>query len=152
MPYISTGLTAPRTYSAISSFHRTMSILSPDSSRTISLTREPLMPTQAPTESTLSSFDRTDIFVLSPASLAIATISKIPCEISGTSNSNSFFTNIGLDRVRIISNPPVFLSTLSKHARIISPCLNLSLGICSDLGNTASVSFSSTIMLPFSNR
>ena len=72
-----------------------ISIFSPRNSSTIEFTLTPLRPTQAPTGSTLRSFDHTAIFVLLPASLEILLISTVPSFTSVTSASNRRFTKSG---------------------------------------------------------
>ena len=72
-----------------SSSHITISSLSLPSSLETACTLEPRIPTQAPTGSILLSFVLTAIFVLDPASLAIAFISITCSDISGTSNLNN---------------------------------------------------------------
>ena len=62
------GFSALRTYCDGSSSYWTMSIFSPRSSRITACTREPFMPTQAPTGSTSRSFERTATLLRSPAS------------------------------------------------------------------------------------
>ncbi len=78
-----------------------MSIFSPRSSRTTACTRDPLMPTQAPTGSTAFSREVTAILVRSPGSRTTALISTIFSITSGTSNSKSLATNCGWLRVRM---------------------------------------------------
>ena len=73
-----------------------MSIFSPRSSLTTMRTRAPRAPTQAPTGSTLWSFDQTAIFVRCPGSRAQALISTTPSAISGTSSSNSRLMRPGM--------------------------------------------------------
>ena len=74
---------------AWSSSQTTISILSFPNSLETACTREPLIPTQAPTGSILASFVFTAILVLAPASLATALISITSSAISGTSNLNN---------------------------------------------------------------
>ena len=61
-----------------SGFHWMMSIFSPCSSATTAWTREPRMPTQAPTGSMEESLDSTAILAREPASRAAARISITP--------------------------------------------------------------------------
>ena len=82
------GDRALATKSGGSSENGTMSIFSPRSSLTTMRTRAPRAPTQAPTGSTLWSFDQTAIFVRCPGSRAQARSSTMPSAISGTSSSN----------------------------------------------------------------
>ncbi len=67
---ISAGWRALHTNFAGSSSHAMMSILSPRSSCTTLWTRDPFIPTHAPTGSTSRSFDFTAILVRNPGSLA----------------------------------------------------------------------------------
>src|SRR5690606_30911387 len=71
------------------SFHTMMSMRSPDSSFETACTREPRMPTQAPTGSMRWSFDFTAILARWPGSRAAPMISMRPWPISGTSMVNS---------------------------------------------------------------
>ena len=82
-----------------------MSIFSPRSSLTTCRTRAPRAPTQAPTGSTLGSFDHTAIFVRWPGSRAQALISTTPSAISGTSSLNSSSTRPGCVRDTTICGP-----------------------------------------------
>ena len=74
----------------LSSLHSTTSSFSPLSSFTMCLTLDPREHTHAPLGSTLGSFENTAIFVLLPASRAIARSSTVPSFYAGTSNSNIF--------------------------------------------------------------
>ena len=74
-------------------------------------TRDPRAPTQAPTGSTLGSFDHTAILVRWPGSRAAALISTAPEEISGTSSSNSRLIRPGWLRLTTIWGPLVVLRT-----------------------------------------
>ncbi len=60
-----------------SSDHSMMSIFSPRSSRIIACTREPFMPTHAPTGSTSRSRDDTAIFARAPGSRALDSMRTI---------------------------------------------------------------------------
>ena len=97
--------------SAMSSLNGTMSIFSPRSSLTTMRTRPPRAPTQAPTGSTLWSFDHTAIFVRCPGSRAQALISTMPSAISGTSSSNSRLIRPGWVRLTTICGPLAVLRT-----------------------------------------
>ena len=88
-----------------------MSTFSPRNSFTTMRTREPRAPTQAPTGSTLWSFDATAIFVRWPGSRAMALSSTTPSTISGTSSSNSRFTRPGWVRDTTICGPLAVLRT-----------------------------------------
>jgi hypothetical protein len=61
-----------------SSFHSTMSIFSPRSSRMMDCTRVPFMPTQAPTGSTSFSRETTATLARSPASRTQPRIWTVP--------------------------------------------------------------------------
>jgi hypothetical protein len=61
-----------------SSDHSMISIFSPRNSRIIACTREPFMPTQAPTGSTSRSFDTTAILARSPGSRTQDLITTVP--------------------------------------------------------------------------
>ena len=89
-----------------------MSIFSPRSSLTTMRTRAPRAPTQAPTGSTLWSFDQTAIFVRCPGSRAQALISTMPSAISGTSSSNSRLMRPGWVRLTTICGPLAVLRHL----------------------------------------
>ncbi len=97
----------------MSSLQRTMSIFSPESSRTMFFTRMPRMPTQAPTGSTFSSWERTAILVRKPGSRAMPLISTMPSAISETSSSKSRRTKSGWLRERMIAGPWASFCTLS---------------------------------------
>ena len=85
------GLKALTIYCAGFSSHSIISICSLPSSFTIALTLAPLIPTHAPTGSTLGTSALTEIFVLEPSSLAMLTILTTPSLISATSSSKSLF-------------------------------------------------------------
>ena len=89
----------------------TMSIFSPPSSRTIACTRDPLMPTHAPTASILSSLDTTETLARDPGSRAMPLISMIFSATSGTSASKRRRRNSGCVRERMICGPRASLST-----------------------------------------
>jgi hypothetical protein len=74
----SAGAMALHTKRAGSRSNGTMSIFSPRSSCTTACTREPFMPTQAPTGSTSESRLVTAIFERAPGSRAAATILTMP--------------------------------------------------------------------------
>ncbi len=61
-----------------SSDHSMMSIFSPRNSRMIDCTRDPFMPTQAPTGSTSRSFEMTAILARSPGSRTAALMTTVP--------------------------------------------------------------------------
>ena len=94
-----------------------MSIRSPDSSRTTACTREPLMPTHAPTGSIRSSVDATAILDRVPGSRATARICTTPSAISGTSLSKSLSRKSGCVRESVTCGPFVDFSTESTNAR-----------------------------------
>ena len=81
------------------SSHRMMSMRSPASSFETDCTREPRMPTQAPTGSMRGSLERTAILAREPGSRAAPTISTSPCPASGTSSLKSSISSSG--RVRL---------------------------------------------------
>src|SRR4030095_9389713 len=76
------GLSASKMYSFGSELHRMMSTFSLLSSRTMFFTREPRIPTHAPTGSTFSFALHTAILVRYPASRAMPRISTVPSAIS----------------------------------------------------------------------
>ena len=88
-----------------------MSIFSPRSSLTIWRTLAPRAPTQAPTGSTLLSFEATAILVRWPGSRAHARISTTPSAISGTSSSKSPLMSPGWVRDTTICGPFTVLRT-----------------------------------------
>ena len=73
-----------------------MSIFSPPSSLTMSETRVPRVPMQAPTASTSGLWDITAIFVLEPASRATALISTVPSK-----NFRHFLLKQAADKIRV---------------------------------------------------
>ncbi len=75
---ISAGWRALQTNFAGSSSQAMMSIRSPRSSWTTLWTRDPFMPTQAPTGSTSRSLERTAIFVRKPGSRATLRMETTP--------------------------------------------------------------------------
>ena len=81
------------------SSHRMMSTRSPASSFDTACTREPRMPTQAPTGSIRLSLLLTAIFARSPGSRAAPRMSISPWPTSGTSILNSSIRNWGDVRV-----------------------------------------------------
>ena len=78
-----------------SSDHSIMSIFSPRSSLIIDCTRDPFIPTQAPTGSTSLSLDTTAILALSPGSRTALLMTTVWSYISGTSISKSLFKSSG---------------------------------------------------------
>jgi len=74
----SAGASALTTKVAMSGDHGMMSIFSPCSSLTTACTREPRMPTQAPTGSTDESREITAILARDPGSRATALTSTMP--------------------------------------------------------------------------
>ena len=74
----SAGASALTTKVAMSCDHGMMSIFSPCNSFTTACTREPRMPTQAPTGSTLESREITAILAREPGSRATAFTSTMP--------------------------------------------------------------------------
>ena len=84
------------------SSHRMMSTRSPASSLDTACTRDPRMPTQAPTASMRLSLLRTAIFARRPGSRAAPRISIRPWPTSGTSILNSSTRNCG--DVRVMNN------------------------------------------------
>ena len=105
------GESAFITNSLGSSENGTMSTFSPRSSFTTMRTRAPRAPTQAPTGSTLSSFDQTAIFVRWPGSRATALSSTMPSLISGTSSSKRRLIRPGWVRETTICGPFVVRRT-----------------------------------------
>src|SRR5947207_1866435 len=101
--------------------HGTMSMRSPFNSFTTACTREPFIPTHAPTGSIESSRDETAILVRLPASRAVARISTICCWISGTSSLNRALTKSGSARDRLGRGPFGVSSIRFSTARIVSP-------------------------------
>jgi hypothetical protein len=81
------------------SSQRMMSTRSPLSSLETACTREPRMPTQAPTGSMRGSLVRTAILARRPGSRAAATISMVPSPTSGTSSLNSSISSCGAVRL-----------------------------------------------------
>src|SRR3989442_665451 len=131
--------------------HGTMSMRSPFSSFTTACTREPFIPTHAPTGSIESSRDETAILVRLPASRAVARISTICCWISGTSSLNRALTKSGSARDRMSRGPLGVSSIRFSTARIVSPWWKCSRWFCSRYGMIASASrnfASMTTILP----
>src|SRR4249919_2861451 len=91
----SAGAMALMTNCALLSSNGMMSTRSPAISLETACTREPRMPTQAPTGSTRGSLLRTAILARTPASRAAARILMRPCPTSGTSSLNSSIRNSG---------------------------------------------------------
>ena len=115
------GASACATYWRMSSFQRTMSIFSPESSLTIVLTRLPRCPTHAPTGSTFSLDVLTASFARKPGSRLTPMISTTPSAISLTSRRKSASTNLPLARERITLGPCASGSTRRTIARMGSP-------------------------------
>ena len=91
-----------------------MSIFSPRSSCTTACTREPFMPTQAPTGSTSLSRLATAILARPPGSRAAASMTTMPSAISGTSISKSLVEQAhACARERMICGPLLSRSTSS---------------------------------------
>src|SRR6266699_3210153 len=82
-----------------------MSTRSPAISLDTACTREPRMPTQAPTGSMRGSLLRTAILARTPASRAAPRIWMRPCPTSGTSSLKSSIRNSGAVRVRNSCGP-----------------------------------------------
>ena len=98
----SAGAIALITNCAGLSSQSTMSTRSPLNSPDTAWTREPRIPTQAPTGSKRLSLVLTAIFALEPGSRAAAFISNVSSAISGTSIRNSSTSISGC--VRLINN------------------------------------------------
>src|SRR5208337_3790928 len=109
------------------------------SSWTMFCTREPRMPTQAPTGSTSDSREATAILARLPGSRAQPNTWTIPSEISGTSASKRAIRNCGWVRERMTWGPRVCRLTSRRKVRMRSPLWYVSRGTCSDGGNRASV-------------
>ena len=116
------GASAFITNSDGSSVYGTMSTFSPRTSLTTMRTRSRRAPTQAPTGSTLWSFDATAIFVRWPGSRATAFSSTTPSSSSGTSSSKSRFTRPGWVRDTTICGPFAVLRTSTMYALSRLPC------------------------------
>ena len=131
------------------SSHKIMSILSPAISFETDCTLEPLIPTQAPTGSSLGSLDLTAIFALTPGSLAALKISIKSWPTSGTSKLKSLIkkSECVLDK----NNWGPFASALTsfKYALILSPFLTASLGIKSSFSIKPSVLLPKSINTPW---
>ena len=107
----------------------TISIRSPASSPDTACTRDPRIPTQAPTGSIRPSLVFTAIFAREPGSRAAPRISMTSSEISGTSTLKSSI-NICGEVLERMSCGPRFSGRISvSSARIRSPTLNVSRGI-----------------------
>ena len=109
----------------------TMSIFSPRSSSTMLLTREPLLPTQAPMGSTLGSLVLTAILVRLPGSRAMLMISMTPSLTSATSCSNSLRTRSGCVRLTRILGPRFVVRTSRINTLTRSVGRRCSPGTCS---------------------
>ena len=120
------------------SSHKTTSTLSPANSPETACTREPRMPTQAPTASIRPSFVVTAILAREPGSLADPRISITSSAISGTSSLNSSTSIAGIVLVKMICGPRASGRTSSRNARNRSPMRNVSRGIRCSRSKTAS--------------
>jgi transcription termination factor NusA len=130
------------------SFHKIMSMRSFASSLDTTCTREPRIPTQAPTGSIRPSLVVTTILAREPGSRAAAFISIISSAISGTSILNSSINMSGDVRLKKSWGPLCSDSTSVNKARIRSPMRKVSRGIIWSLGSSASAFLPrSTIML-----
>ncbi len=107
METTSAGDMALITYLAGSSSHRMMSTRSPASSLDTACTRDPRMPTQAPTGSMRGTRERTPILAREPGSRAQPMISMSPSPISGTSRVNSWIMSSGAVRLTNSCGPRV---------------------------------------------
>ena len=117
----SAGANALITNCAGSSDHLMMSTRSPFISFETLCTREPRIPTQAPTGSTLGSFDLTAILARRPGSRAAAKISIMFSLASGTSVRNKDNTKFGAIRSKTNCGPRLFCFTSERIARTRSP-------------------------------
>ena len=108
-------------------------------------TRDPRIPTHAPTGSILGSFERTAIFARDPGSRAAPSTSITPCPTSGTSNWNSWTTSSGVFRSRTSCGPRESDRTSVRMALMRSPLRNASRSIHADRGRAASTPSISTM-------
>ena len=99
---ITAGASAFTTYLAGSGLYSMMSIFSPRNSWTTLCTRDPFMPTQAPTGSMSGSLEVTAILALLPGSRTAAMMVTIPSAISGTSELKRLARKSGWVRLRMI--------------------------------------------------
>ncbi len=116
----------------------TISIRSPPSSPETACTREPRIPTQAPTGSIRPSLVFTAILALDPGSRAAARISITPSAISGTSILNNSINTSDVVRVRTSCGPRASGRISFNNARTRSPTRNSSRGTQSSRGRIAS--------------
>ena len=112
-----------------SSSHNTTSIFSPANSPDTACTREPRIPTQAPTASMRPSLVLTAIFAREPGSRAAARISMTSSAISGTSILNSSTSTLGVVRVRMSCGPRASGRISCSSARTRSPTRKVSRGM-----------------------
>ena len=124
----SAGDIALITYWATLSSYNTISTRSPPNSPETACTREPRIPTQAPTGSIRLSLLLTAILAREPGSRAAPLISSISSPISGTSTRNSSINISGL--VRLTNNCAPRASGLISYnkPRTLSPGRNVSRG------------------------
>ena len=121
MDSTSAGAKALITNCAGSSAHLIISTRSPPISLDTLCTREPRIPTHAPTGSILLSCERTEIFARKPGSRAALNISIMPSPASGTSKRKSFNTISEVTRSNTSCGPRLATRTSIKIARIRSP-------------------------------
>src|ERR1700722_20136462 len=112
----SAGAMALMTNCALLSSNGMMSTRSPAISLDTACTREPRMPTHAPTGSTRGSLLRTAIFARTPASRAAARMLIRPWPTSGTSSLNNSIKNSGAVRDRNNCGPRGSVRTSFKYA------------------------------------
>ena len=110
---ITAGASALTTNLAGSGLYSMISIFSPRNSWTTLCTRDPFIPTQAPTGSMSGSLEVTAILALLPGSRWALIIVTIPSAISGTSKVNRLMRNSGWVRLRMICGPRLSLLTSS---------------------------------------
>ena len=108
---------------AVSSDQGMRSMRSPESSFMMVRMREPRMPTQAPTGSTLGLFDFTTILERKPGSRAMSRISTTFSPTSGTSISKRRRMKREAARESTTCGPRWALSTFRMTARMRSPTL-----------------------------
>ena len=135
---ISAGDMALITYWASLSFHRIISTLSPASSLDTACTREPLMPTQAPTGSNRASLLFTATLARTPGSRAAPMISITFSPTSGTSRRKRATSNSGAVRLTNNCGPRASGRTALRYPRNRSPLRTASREIISSLGTNAS--------------
>ena len=134
----SAGCMALMTNCAMLSTHGMMSTRSPAISLDTACTRDPLMPTQAPTGSMRGSRLLTAIFARAPGSRAAPRIWMSPCPTSGTSILNSSIRNSGAVRDRNSCGPRASERTSRRSALMRSCGRTISRGIMCSRGTKPS--------------